>query len=200
MPDAMLDCLVCGTSTRRAVEQHVLEDAGKAGAAGLFCPTCNRNTYWVARHSGGEASPDASGDAAGQAVAESGAAPGAGKPSASDPEHADPYHSYRAERRMGLDRRSRGRRIERRVCLRMPVRLQVNAPGSEFEETAVTENICKNGIYFLTENPYNRGWTAAVALNYDAGDPARASKQEATVVRVDLQSGSRLRGVAMQLH
>ena len=40
----------------------------------------------------------------------------------------------------------------------------------------------------------------AIVLNYDAGNPARDTEQEATVVRVDQQPDSRMRGVATQLH
>jgi hypothetical protein len=197
MSEAMLDCAVCSTRKWMSVEPAAAEELRGAGAARLYCDGCGRETYWLYAQSHSGAAPQRKTPeplplrAAEPAnlVAEAPTAP-----------REESLRSCQTERRIGADRRQRSRRGQRRVALQLPVRVRINSLGAQFEETARTLNVCRNGIYFQTERPYAKGISAYVTLNYSTRDTGPVAEQRGTVVRVDSIAGSPARAVAIQLH
>jgi PilZ domain len=198
MAGVMLDCAVCGARKWKPVEEAHAEDLRISGAAKLFCENCARETYWLySQHSEGAMAPRRAGEQAARASA--GSAAGASSAS-STAEQATPMRSMQTERRVGIDRRARSRRTQRRVALQVPVRLRVISAASQFEEITRTMNVSRSGIYIQSERPYTKGLPIYVAMNYSAREPGMSGEQKATVVRVDSLPGSPGRGVAIQLH
>ena len=203
MSGAMLDCVVCNTRKWKTLEAAKAGEARSAGATKFFCSDCGRETYWLFPQNDSGAAPQrkepelVSRMVSGTRAAVGGMSPTNGGTAAARDEI---QRLSRTERRMGADRRARMRRSHRRVSLQLPVRLRVSSNGAQFEEVTRTVNVCRNGIYIQTEQPYSKGLPAYVALNYSPREPYPLTEQKGTVVRVDSLPGNSARGVAIQLH
>jgi hypothetical protein len=200
MSGAMLDCAICAARKWKDLESAHEEDLRMAGAARLFCEGCTRETYWFySQHGEGSSSAGRTAQPPSRSKASNGtdevsaAAIGGASPEA-------PMRVMQTERRVAVDRRNRARRAQRRVALQVPVRVRVNSPASQFEEVTRTVNVCRNGIYIQSERPYSKGAPIYVAMNYSQREPAMASEQKATVVRIDSSAGTPTRGVAIRLN
>jgi hypothetical protein len=197
MSGAMLDCAICSTRKWKPLEEAHVEDLRLSGAARLFCESCTRETYWFySQHSEGAAAPRRMAEPPSRSTL----VPSGSEPAVAAQEHQSPMRSMQTERRMATDRRSRARRVHRRVALQVPVRLRVSSAAAQFEEVTRTMNVCRNGIYIQTERPYSKGLPIYVAMNYSAREPGSTQEQRATVVRVDPIPGSTARGIAIQIH
>ena len=189
MPGAMLECAVCTGQKFHQLNESNLDELRNSGAVRLVCETCHRKTYWLYGAHGGVATP--------AALKASEIMSMSSIPARAAGEGAK---LYQPERRISQDRRGIARRRSRRVALQLPVRVRVNAMSGRFEEVTRTINTSKTGIYFQTEQPYSKGATALVAMNYNPREVGMTMDQPATVVRVENIPGSHLRGVAMQFH
>ena len=197
MSEGMLDCALCSARRWMSLGPAAAEELRSAGAARLYCDGCGRETYWIFTQSHSGAAPQRK---APEPPPLASAEPDSLAAQTPPAPREEALRSCQTERRLGTERRQRSRRGQRRVALQLPVRVRVNSPGAQFEETARTLNVCRNGIYFQTERPYTKGLPAYVALNYSARDASPVPEQRGTVVRVDTIAGSPARAVAIKLH
>jgi hypothetical protein len=188
MPGAMLECAVCTGQKFHELNETNLDELRCSGAIGLECSTCKRKTYWLYGAHGGVATPAVRASQLASLNSSELAPKG----------HSDGHKLYQSERRTSAERRSISRRHTRRVALQLPVRLRVNSTNTRFEEVTRTVNTCKTGIYFHSEQPYAKGASALVAMNFNPREAGMTMDQRATVVRIENIPGSHMRGVAMQ--
>ncbi len=91
------------------------------------------------------------------------------------------------------------RRIKRRVKLAQPVRVRPSEPGFQFDEVRATINVCRDGIYFSTdEKYYEKGMRVFVTLPYSDAPDAINLEYIGEVVRVDKLTHGQF-GVAVHL-
>ena len=78
------------------------------------------------------------------------------------------------------------RRIKRRVKIAQPVRVRPSEPGFHFDEVRATINVCRDGVYFSTdENYYKKGMRVFVTMPYSDAPGAINLEYIGEVVRVD---------------
>lgn len=204
MADTMLDCVMCGGRKWRALELEQVNELKESGAVLLVCDSCRRSTYWRPSENGRRAGkdrrwqPEAIRPDAVERIL------GGERVASQPPPDKEKYRTaavaiYEAERRSGDDRRQAFQRSHDRVPLQLAIRVRVNTRGLRFEEKTNTMNVSREGVYFRSRLPYQKGLSVHVALNYSATDPASNIENPATVVRIEPPAGDGTKGVGLLL-
>lgn len=91
------------------------------------------------------------------------------------------------------------RRIKRRVKIAQAVRVRPSEPGFHFDEVRATINVCRDGVYFATdEKYYTKGMRVFVTMPYSDAPGAINLEYIGEVVRVDKLTHNQW-GVAVHL-
>jgi len=92
------------------------------------------------------------------------------------------------------------RRRSRRIKIGQPVKVRPSDPDDpQFEETSVTMNVSKDGIYFVSQKrAYSEGMRLFVAVPHHAPRDPQDREYLGQVVRVDTLAEGRF-GIAVQL-
>jgi hypothetical protein len=96
--------------------------------------------------------------------------------------------------------RQQERRRSRRIRIGQPLKVRPSDPrDADFEETATTKNVSRDGIYFLSKNQtYRAGMRLFVTLPYHFPSDPHDLQYLGQVARIeDLPDGNR--GIAVQL-
>jgi hypothetical protein len=89
------------------------------------------------------------------------------------------------------------RRRRRRNKLQLPIRIRGKSQVGPVDETTHTEDVARNGLYFVTEQPLTTGDTVMVTYPFWEGPGAIHVEYPAEVVRVELKKGWG-RGIALK--
>jgi hypothetical protein len=103
------------------------------------------------------------------------------------------------DHRATQERRETQQRGQRRVPLELHVRVRVNQIAERFEEVTRTANVCKGGVYILSEKPYRLGLSVLVTLNCQELVMGTTFEQPGKVVRIDKLPNNAMRGIAIAI-
>lgn len=203
MAEAMLECAVCSTRKWQSFGAANAEELRLAGATRLPCPLCNTDTYWTFAENERRADQDRRKQTEPPRPQQVDLQPGTEKVAFQPPPDREHFQQqavrmFQPERRASVDRRQSPQRTHFRVPLRLPIRIRVSSFNLRFEEVASTINVCRTGVLFHSARPYSKGTLAYVILNYSPSDPT-AIEHTGTVVRIDSNPGSEVKGIAVQL-
>ncbi|MBI4460972.1 MAG: PilZ domain-containing protein [Acidobacteria bacterium] len=204
MAEAMLECAVCSARKWQSFEAANAEELRLAGATRLSCPSCNKDTYWTFAESDRRVEQDRRKQPEAPKPQQVDVPFGTDKVALQPPPDQEYFRREAVrlfqppDRRLNSDRRQAPQRGHYRVPLRLPVRIRVSSSNLRFEEITSTINVCRTGILFHSTRPYAKGILAYVTMNYSPGDPATI-EHAGTVVRVDSNTSSETKGVAIQL-
>lgn len=91
------------------------------------------------------------------------------------------------------------RRIVKRVSSKLPIRVFGDGiTGYWLDLVLQTENVSRNGLYFLAYEPFSKGLPLHIICPYSTDSKVINKELSAKVVRVD-RTGDRSRGIAVQL-
>ncbi|MBI3406024.1 MAG: hypothetical protein HY046_11265 [Acidobacteria bacterium] len=92
------------------------------------------------------------------------------------------------------------RRNKGRAKLAQPIRVRPSEPsGHNFDEVLVSLNVCRDGVYFPTEQEtYYKGMRVFITFPYNEGPGAINMEYIGEVVRIDQLSHGR-KGIAVHL-
>lgn len=104
----------------------------------------------------------------------------------------DPEHPAKGKRSGEKENRNKGR-----VPMKMKIKVTRRVYGTPLDDICETENVSRNGVYFLSSQHYDVGERVEVVMPYKEGDvPIPVPAQ---VVRLDWPKQSSFRAVAIRL-
>lgn len=164
---ALLECCSCNDVVSAQLAHEELDALSLSQLISRPCTPCKQTTFWRPASTDRRQHEVA-------AVAKALEAAGLPQPIPSPPPPPPlgaprpPAAAPSAERRTGEDRRQ-----ERRIAVRVPIRIRT-AEGSI--EVTKTENLSKTGARFLSEKDYSKGTTLFVAVPYATGQEPLETK------------------------
>ncbi len=204
MAEAMLECVVCRVRKWRSLDPAQASEVGASGAILLACDACKRVTYWKTSDHGRREGSERRSQPETVRPDDVERILWAERVSFQTPPDKDMYRKAaaglsQAENRTGSERREAFQRDHDRVPLRLTIRVRVNARGLRFEEETITVNVSRDGVYFRSHHPYEKGMPAYVSLNYSAANPTANIEQPATVVRIESAASDGTKGIGLLL-